>query len=112
VSFVAPPGLEPGRTFVPGILKRTSGGAEDASVAISPGKEHEEAHEAHGGPGWPIQVGKGDPVEQALADSITKAVAAGRFDMLPDLVAELAARRKARAGVVSLDAERTRRGKA
>jgi hypothetical protein len=34
-----------------------------------------------------------DPIELAIADAITKAVAAGRFEVLPSLVAELAARR-------------------
>ena len=34
-----------------------------------------------------------DAISLALADAITKAVAAGRFDVLPALVAELAARR-------------------
>jgi len=53
-----------------------------------------------------------DEVERALGDAITKAVAAGRFDVLPALVAELEARRKARQapGVVDLEAERARRG--
>jgi hypothetical protein len=51
-----------------------------------------------------------DAVEVALADAITKAAAAGAFDVLPKLVAELEARRKARLEVVDLDAERARRG--
>ena len=37
-----------------------------------------------------------DPIEAALADAITKAAAAGAFDALPALVAELAARRAAK----------------
>jgi hypothetical protein len=51
-----------------------------------------------------------DEVERALADAITKAVAAGRFDVLPSLVAELDARRKAKSATVDLAAERARRG--
>ncbi len=53
--------------------------------------------------------GAPDEVERALGDAIAKAAAAGRFDVLPGLVAELEARRKARGGVVSLDAERAKR---
>jgi hypothetical protein len=56
-------------------------------------------------------MGQPDEVERALADAIRKAATAGRFDVLPGLAAELEARRKARAAVVSLDAERARRGK-
>jgi hypothetical protein len=50
-----------------------------------------------------------DAVEVALADAITKAAAAGAFDVLPKLVAELEARRKARLGTVDLAHERARR---
>ena len=39
--------------------------------------------------------GAPDPIEIALADAITAAVAAGRFEVLPSLAAELAARRRA-----------------
>ena len=62
----------------------------------------------------PIQsspVGELDAVEKALADAITKAATAGAFDAVTALTAELRARREARAQVVSLDAERARRGK-
>lgn len=52
-----------------------------------------------------------DAVEVALADAITKAAAAGAFDVLPKLVAELEARRKARSGTVDLASERAKRGK-
>ncbi|HEU4544630.1 MAG TPA: hypothetical protein VFR23_26120 [Jiangellaceae bacterium] len=53
-----------------------------------------------------------DPVEAALADAISKAASAGRFEVLPSLVAELEARRKARhaPGVADLAAERAKRG--
>jgi hypothetical protein len=52
-----------------------------------------------------------DAVEGALADAIQKAAAAGAFDVLPKLVAELEARRKARLEVVDLSAERVKRGR-
>lgn len=57
------------------------------------------------GPGSP------DAVEAALADAVTGAVAAGQWDAVKALVAELEARRKARAAVVDLDAERAKRGR-
>jgi hypothetical protein len=57
------------------------------------------------------QLGAIDAVEVALADAIQKAAAAGAFDVLPKLVAELEARRKARAGTVDLAAERAKRGR-
>lgn len=54
----------------------------------------------------------GDPVEIALADALTKAAAAGRFDVVAQLAGELEARRKARtANVVDLAAEAARRGR-
>ena len=53
-----------------------------------------------------------DPVEVALADALTKAAAAGRFDVVAQLAGELEARRKARtANVVDLAAEAARRGR-
>ena len=56
-------------------------------------------------------MGNPDAVEVALADAITKAATAGAFEVLPKLVAELEARRKARLEVVDLVAERTKRVK-
>jgi hypothetical protein len=53
--------------------------------------------------------GENDPIEIALADAIQKAAAAGRFEVLPSLVAELEARRKARFEVVDLGTERNKR---
>jgi hypothetical protein len=47
----------------------------------------------------------------ALADALTKTAAAGDFDAVRALVNELEARRRARAGVVELEAERAKRGK-
>lgn len=52
-----------------------------------------------------------DPIESALADALTRAATAGDFDAVKAIVAELEARRKARAGVVELDAERAKRGR-
>ncbi|HET7543288.1 MAG TPA: hypothetical protein VFK05_25620 [Polyangiaceae bacterium] len=50
-------------------------------------------------------------MEAALADALTRAARAGAFDVVATLTAELRARREARAKVVSLDAERERRGR-
>ncbi|MGC4090882.1 MAG: hypothetical protein QM756_24020 [Polyangiaceae bacterium] len=44
-------------------------------------------------------------------DALQRAAIAGAFDVVAALTAELKARREARAGVVSLDAERERRNK-
>jgi hypothetical protein len=59
-----------------------------------------------------------DAVEAALADALTKAATAGRFDVVAQLARELAARREAGAGrhagggVVDLDVARRKRGDA
>jgi 2C-methyl-D-erythritol 2,4-cyclodiphosphate synthase len=53
---------------------------------------------------------RGDIVEEALADALRGATAAGEWTTVARLAAELQARREARAGVVVLDAAR-RRGK-
>jgi hypothetical protein len=50
-----------------------------------------------------------DPVEVALFDALTKATAAGQWDVVGQLARELEARRKARSGVVVLDVERKKR---
>jgi hypothetical protein len=52
-----------------------------------------------------------DPIEAALAEAITKASAAGAWDAVAALTAELLARREAKAGpaVVSLEGARRRR---
>ena len=50
-----------------------------------------------------------DPVEAALADALTKAASAGRFDVVAQLAKELEARRLARLDVVDLAARRERR---
>ena len=53
-----------------------------------------------------------DAIEAALADAVTKAAEAGRFDVVGQLAAELQARRTARAGnVVALDVKARRRGR-
>jgi hypothetical protein len=83
---------------------------DDFSEDLNEG-QHEDALEAHGGPPSDPGVGQPDHLETALADAIGKAAAAGRFDVLPSLVAELEARRKARSGAVDLAVERARRGK-
>lgn len=50
-----------------------------------------------------------DPVEQAIATALERASAAGQWMAVEVLARELEARRKARAGVVELDAERRKR---
>jgi hypothetical protein len=50
-----------------------------------------------------------DVVETALADALTKASAAGQWEVVATLARELQARREARAGTITLDAERKRR---
>jgi hypothetical protein len=57
----------------------------------------------------PRPAAASDPVEAALADALTKASAAGRFDVVAQLARELEARRTARAGVVVLAEARERR---
>jgi hypothetical protein len=52
-----------------------------------------------------------DPVEAALAEALSKAAAAGAWEVVGQLARELEARRKARGAVVDLEAERARRGK-
>jgi hypothetical protein len=51
-----------------------------------------------------------DAVEAALAESLQRAAAAGVWDAVQALAAELKARREARVGVVSLEEQRSRRG--
>jgi hypothetical protein len=50
-------------------------------------------------------------VELALADAITRASAAGRFDVVAQLAREIEARRLASSNVVPLGAARARRGR-
>jgi len=65
----------------------------------------------HEGPPESAGVGQVDPVERALADALTLAAQAGRFDTVEVLSRELAARRLARTApaVASLDTERAKR---
>jgi hypothetical protein len=51
-----------------------------------------------------------DPVEAALAEALHRASRAEDWATVKALVEELRARRAALAGVVSLEAERTKRG--
>lgn len=50
-----------------------------------------------------------DPVETALADALQRAAAAGAWDAVAAVTAELRARREVRAGVVDLSAEKAKR---
>jgi len=52
---------------------------------------------------------QGDPIENALADALTKAAARGDFDAVQTIVAELKARRESRLQVVSLEEHRRKR---
>jgi hypothetical protein len=54
-------------------------------------------------------VSESDPVELALATALDRASAAGQWTVAEVLARELEARRKARAGVVQLDAARRKR---
>jgi len=54
--------------------------------------------------------GNQDPVELALARALEGATAAGEWSTVAQLARELEARRTARVGVVSIEAERKRRG--
>ena|GEM_PF-4663615 len=103
-------GLEPTRSFEQRILS----GAEPTSDTPISEKGHLESPEVAPNDHTPGQSvgnqGGPDAVELALADAITKAANAGAFDVLPKLVAELEARRKARLEVVDLAAERAKRG--
>ena len=60
-------------------------------------------------PSAPDLVSESDPVELALATALERASAAGQWTAVEVLARELEARRKARAGVVQLEAERRRR---
>lgn len=51
-----------------------------------------------------------DVVEAALAGALERAAAAGQWSTVEVLSRELTARREARAGVVSIQAERAKRG--
>lgn len=51
-----------------------------------------------------------DAVEEALAEALRGATAAGQWETVTTLARELQARREARAGVVQLGAERNKRG--
>lgn len=81
---------------------------EQPSVKTDPSCTVERTEE-HGGPPETTGVGQGDPVEEALAEGLRRAAAAGAWEAVQALTAELRARREARVGVVSLEAERARR---
>ena len=53
---------------------------------------------------------RGDAVSRALLDALERARGAGDWAEVAELAGALEAHRKARAGVVLLDAERVRRG--
>jgi len=84
---------------------------------LSGDREKQGAHSAEGrraetadGASLADETDPGDPVEIALADAITRASVAGQWTTVEVLARELEGRRKARSGVVSLEAARARRG--
>jgi hypothetical protein len=86
------------------------GDAEDGSSEISAPADTPDDTERHAGPPLAHPPGQPDVVEKALADALRPAAEAGAFDAVAALTAELRARREARAGAVSLEAERAKRG--
>jgi hypothetical protein len=98
------------RTYDPRIRSANSDGAEHEQAENMPEREAErERVEAPSGQSGAVTASEPDAVEAALADAIQKAAAAGAFDVLPKLVAELEARRKARRQTVDLQVERAKR---
>lgn len=57
----------------------------------------------------PTSIPAADPVETAIADALKRAAAAGAWTTVESLSRELQARREARAGVVELAVERSKR---
>jgi len=58
---------------------------------------------------WATDLAQPDAVERAIADALLRASRAEAWDTVRALTDELRARRAARAGVVDLEAERSRR---
>jgi hypothetical protein len=56
-----------------------------------------------------VEAVEADPVELAIATALERAGAAGQWTAVEVLARELESRRKVRAGVVQLDAERRKR---
>jgi hypothetical protein len=85
--------------------QRESAGGRISAAADAPGSA-----ERHEGPPEAHDLGRTtDPVDLALATAIERASAAGEWTAVEVLARQLDAHRKARSGVVSLDAERARR---
>jgi len=95
---------------------KTAGGLHgDAREPVSADSDTRGDTEKHEGPPGSVGVGQElaqvDPVERALADALTLAAQAGRFDTVEVLSRELAARRLTRTApaVASLETERAKR---
>jgi hypothetical protein len=112
-------GLPPEAHAAPWRNGRRSGlKSDDDAAGFTVDRENEPSGDPQSPPVVPVDGGPGqsmgnhepmDAVEAALADAITKAAEAGRFDVVGQLAAELQARRSARAGnVVAID--KARRG--
>jgi len=94
-------------------LRRRGDGAENTDLAeTKPGREAErEQLEASPGQSGAVSALEPDAVEQALAAALVGATAAGQWEVVARLAAELEARRKARSGTVDLAIERAKRGR-
>ncbi len=75
------------------------------------GESEREPAEASAGQSGAVAASEPDAVEVALAQALTAATTAGRWELVAQLAGELEARRRARLEVPDLTAERARRGK-
>ena len=107
---VAPSGLEPERCFQRGILRRTGADVTKHEDDIAPQVDTRSDTEMHQRPPAVAElVSESDPVELAMATALERASAAGQWTAVEVLAREIEARRKARAGVVQIEAGRRRR---
>jgi hypothetical protein len=88
------------------------GSADSQEIAES---EHVGERETHAGPPVAHPLGQPeapavDPVEAGLIAIMARASEAGEWAVVSELARQLDERRKVRGGVVSLDAERAKRG--
>jgi hypothetical protein len=107
---VAPPGLEPGFHCWRGILSGTGADVTKHEDDIAPQVDVRIDAEMHQRPPALAElVSESDPVELAMATALERASAAGQWTAVEVLAREIEARRKARAGVVQIEAGRRRR---
>lgn len=107
----------PGIHGVPNGIRRRELGPKlagiphDSSIADAPSRDDDRRKPPNPGEPGRNEALRVDPIEVALADAITAASEAGRWDVVAQLARELEARRTARFGVVDLTKERERRSK-